>query len=65
MQGAPGVSLTRLGRGADGMVSATLSGKPEDINIVLLALQGAGFTITANSTQAPSGQTTADITVRP
>ncbi len=65
MQGAPNVTLTRLGRSADGMVSATLSGQPADVNVVLLALQGAGFTITATSTQAPSGQTLADITVRP
>ncbi|MGE4321990.1 MAG: type II secretion system protein GspL [Sphingobium sp.] len=65
MQGAPGVSLTALARDADGTIRATLASvKGEDINIVLLALQAAGFTITATSAQDPSGRTLADITVR-
>lgn len=65
MQGAPAVSLTALARDPDGTIRATLaSAKAEDINIVLLALQAAGFTITATSAQDPSGRTLADITVR-
>ncbi|HKY80525.1 MAG TPA: type II secretion system protein GspL [Sphingobium sp.] len=65
MQDAPGVSLTALSRDPDGMIRATLAAaKADEINGVLLALQGAGFTITATSSQAPSGQTLADITVR-
>ena len=65
MQDAPGVALTTLSRDADGMVRATLaSAKAEDINIVLLALQAAGFTITATSSQDPGGRTLAEITVR-
>ncbi|MAN12595.1 MAG: general secretion pathway protein GspL, partial [Sphingobium sp.] len=52
MQDAPGVALTSLSRDPDGMVRATLaSAKAEDINIVLLALQAAGFTITATPSQ--------------
>ncbi|CAN5350565.1 hypothetical protein BH10PSE12_BH10PSE12_19000 [soil metagenome] len=66
MQAAPGVSLSRLSRSADGMLSATLAAtKAEDINMVLLALQSAGFTITATSSSDSSGRVLADITVRP
>ena len=64
MQDAPGVALTTLSRDADGMVRATLaSAKAEDINIVLLGLQAAGFTITATPSQDPGGRTLAEITV--
>lgn len=66
MRGAPSVALTLLDRSADGMVKATLAAsKAEDINVVLLALQAAGFTITATSSQDNSGRIVADITVRP
>lgn len=65
MQDAPGVALTGLSRDPDGMVRATLAAaKAEDINVVLLALQAAGFTITATPSQEPGGRTLADITVR-
>ncbi|MEC3949503.1 type II secretion system protein GspL [Sphingobium sp. HWE2-09] len=65
MQDAPGVALTTLSRDPDGMVRATLAAaKADDINIVLLALQAAGFTITATPSQDPGGRTLADITVR-
>lgn len=65
MQGTPGVSLTVLSRDPTGMVSATLAAaRAEDINAVLLALQASGYTITATSSQAPSGQVLAQITVR-
>lgn len=66
MQTAPGVSLTSLGRNADGTLRATLAAaRAEEINGVLLAIQAAGFTITATSSQDPGGRTLADITVRP
>lgn len=66
VQDAPGVALTSLSRDPDGMVRATLAAaKAQDINIVLLALQAAGFTITATPSQEPGGRTLADITVRP
>lgn len=65
MQDAPGVALTSLSRDPDGMIRATLAAaKAEDINSVLLALQAAGFTITATPSQEPGGRTLADITVR-
>ena len=65
MQDAPGVSLTALSRDPDGMLRATLAAaKADDINIVLLALQAAGYTITATPSQDPGGRTLADITVR-
>lgn len=65
MQDAPGVALTGLSRDPDGMVRATLAAaKADDINVVLLALQAAGFTITATPSQDPGGRTLADVTVR-
>lgn len=66
MQATPDVSLSRLARSADGMLSATLaSTKAADINVVLLALQSAGFRITATSSIDTSGRVLADITVKP
>lgn len=65
MQDAPGVSLTALSRDTDGMIRATLAAaKVEDINMVLLALQAEGFTITATPSQEPGGRMLADITVQ-
>ncbi len=65
MQGASGVAVTSLSRDADGMLRVTLaSARSDDINIVLIALQSAGFTITATSAQGPDGRILADITVR-
>ena len=65
MQDAPGVSLTSLSRDPDGMIRATLAAaKADDINLVLLAIQAAGFTITATPSQDPGGRTLADITVQ-
>lgn len=66
MQGAPGVSLTILSRDQSGMLRARLAAaQAQDINTVLLALQAAGFTITATSSQDPGGRVLADITVQP
>lgn len=66
MQSSPNVNLSRLSRGSDGLLSATLAApKADDINVVLLALQGSGFTITATSSTDPNGKVLADITVRP
>lgn len=64
MQNVPGVSLASLSRAADGTLQAQLaSARAEDINMVLLALQAAGFTITATSSRDPGGRVVADITV--
>jgi len=66
MQSVPGVSFTSLSRGDDGLVHATLaSARAEDINAVLLAVQAAGYRITATSSADPSGRVIAQITVRP
>ncbi len=65
IQAEPGVSLTALSRDPDGMIRATLAAvKSDEINRVLIALQAAGFTITATPSQDPGGRTLADITVR-
>ncbi|MET0370135.1 MAG: type II secretion system protein GspL [Sphingobium sp.] len=65
MQDVPGVALTTLTRDPAGVVGATLaSARAEDINLVLLALQAAGYTITATSAQDPGGRVLAQVTVR-
>lgn len=64
MQATPGVAITAISRDPDGMLRATLAAaKAQDINSVLVALQAAGFAITASSSQDPGGLTLADITV--
>lgn len=66
MQSAPGVSMTALSLGDDGLVHATLaSARAQDINTALLALQSEGFTITATSSADPGGRVLAEITVKP
>ncbi len=66
MQPVPGVSLSALSLQEDGLLHATLaSARAEDINAVLLAVQGAGYSITATSTTDPGGRVVAQITVRP
>ena len=66
MQSVPGVSLSTLSLGDDGLVHATLaSARADDINAVLLALQAAGYRITATSSADTSGRIVADITVKP
>lgn len=65
MQGSPSVSITLLSRDPDGMIHASLaSARAQDINQVLLAIQAAGFTITATSSADTSGRVVAQITVR-
>ena len=65
IQAEPGVSLTALSRDPDGMIRATMAAaKADEINRVLIALQAAGFTITATPSQDPGGRTLADITVQ-
>lgn len=61
----PGVSLTALSRDPGGLIRATIAAaRVDDINQLLLALQGAGFTITSTPSQEPGGRALADITVR-
>lgn len=66
MQPVPGVSLAQLSLEEDGLVHATLaSARAESINRVLLAVQAAGYTITATSSTDPGGRVVAEITVKP
>ncbi|ATW03809.1 hypothetical protein [Sphingorhabdus sp. YGSMI21] len=65
LQQVPGVSIVRLDYGENGIVSATLSAvRNEDINPALLAIQKAGFLITATPRTDATGSAQADITVR-
>ncbi|MGE4432070.1 MAG: type II secretion system protein GspL [Sphingobium sp.] len=66
MRPVPGVSLSALSLNEDGLLHATLaSARAEDINTVLLAVQGAGYRITATSSTDPGGRVLAEITVKP
>ncbi|MGD9812096.1 MAG: type II secretion system protein GspL [Sphingobium sp.] len=66
MQGTPAVSLSSLGLDDSGLLHATLaSARADDINAVLLAVQAAGYRITATSSVDPGGRVIAEITVRP
>tara|TARA_R110001606_G_scaffold67536_2_gene154481 strand:+ start:2224 stop:3348 length:1125 start_codon:yes stop_codon:yes gene_type:complete len=65
LQQVPNVSITRMAYGENGIVSATLSAvRNEDINPALLAIQAAGFIITATPRTDATGSAQADITVR-
>lgn len=65
VQQAPGVSIEKISYRRDGTVSAGLSAvRAEDINIALIAMQKAGFVITATPRTDATGATKADITVR-
>jgi general secretion pathway protein L len=65
LQQVPNVSITRMDYGENGIVSATLSAvRNEDINPALLAIQEAGFIITATPRTDATGSAQADITVR-
>lgn len=59
------VTLNDLRVGKDGMLSATLAAPDANAaNAVLLAIQRAGYTITATPRRDPSGLTLVDLTVR-
>lgn len=65
LQQTPNVAVTRMAYGQNGIVSATLSAvRNEDINPVLIALQKAGYIITATPRTDATGSAQADITVR-
>ena len=65
LQQVPNVSITRMAYGENGIISATLSAvRNEDINPALLAIQEAGFIITATPRTDATGSAQADITVR-
>lgn len=65
VQQTQGVSIERMSYRKDGTVFAGLSAvKNEDMNPALLAIQKAGFVITAKSRTDATGSAKADITVR-
>jgi general secretion pathway protein L len=65
LQQVPNVSVTRMAYGENGIVSAILSAvRNEDINPVLIAMQKAGYIITATPRTDATGSAQADITVR-
>ncbi|MGB5485596.1 hypothetical protein [Parasphingorhabdus sp.] len=65
LQPSQNVVITRMAYGENGIVLATLSAiRNEDINPVLLAMQEAGFIITATPRTDATGSAQADITVR-
>ncbi len=65
MESQPNVAIDSLSWNGDGTLSATLGApRAEDINPVLIAIQAAGYSITAQPRSAPDGRTLADITIR-
>lgn len=64
MQASPAVSLTSVSQLADGALRVQLAApRPEEINLVLLAIQESGWRISANAVQQQGGRVVADITV--
>ncbi len=64
MRGVPAVSLASVNQGADGSLRVQLAAaRSEDINTVLIALQDAGWRISANAVQQQGGRLVADIVV--
>ena len=65
VQQTQGVSIERLSYRKDGTVFAALTAvRNEDINPALIALQNAGFVITATPRTDATGSSKADVTVR-
>lgn len=64
MHDVPAVSLASVNLGADGALRVQLAAaRAEDINLVLLALQDAGWRISADAVQQRGGRLVADIVV--
>lgn len=64
MQANPNVVLTSVNQGTDGSLRVQLAaGRTEEINDVLIAIQEAGWRISANAVQQHGDRLTADITV--
>lgn len=65
MDTSPAVSIDTLAWRGDGTLSVTLGApRPEDINLVLIAIQAAGYTITAQPRAGTDGRALGDITIR-
>lgn len=64
LRATPAVSLASVNQSADGVLRVQLSAaRSEDINIVLLALQDAGWRISADAVQQQAGKVIANIQV--
>jgi len=64
MQANPNVVMTNVNLGGDGALRVQLAGaRAEDINDVLIAIQEAGWRISANAVQQRGGRLIADIMV--
>jgi general secretion pathway protein L len=64
MQANPNVVLTNVSQGADGMLRVQLAAsKAEEINDVLIAIQEAGWRLSANAVQQRGARLVADIMV--
>lgn len=65
LQQVPGVSISRISYGDNGLMSVELTAvRNEDINPALIAIQDQGYVITATPRQDASGFAKADLTVR-
>lgn len=65
MEPQPNVAIDSLSWSGDGTLTVTLGApRAEDINPVLIAIQAAGFTITAQPRSAPDGRALGDVTIR-
>lgn len=65
MEPATTVAIDALSWRADGTLSVTLAApRAEDINVVLLALQARGYTVTATPRSGADGRALGDITIR-
>lgn len=64
MRGTPAVTLASVNQGADGALRVQLAApRAEDINAVLIALQDAGWRISADAVQQQGGRLIANIVV--
>ena len=65
LQLTPGAAASTLSWRADGTLATSLAApRAEDLNRILIALQGAGYKVTAVPRQGPDGRAVADVTVR-
>lgn len=65
LESGSGVTSTAMAWRRDGTLVTTLAAtRTDDLNRVLIGLQGSGFKITAVPRQAPDGRAMADVTIR-
>ncbi|GAB5489393.1 MAG: hypothetical protein Pars2KO_29630 [Parasphingorhabdus sp.] len=65
LQQVPGVSISRISYGGNGLLSVELTAvRNEDINPALIVIQDQGYAVTATPRRDASGLAKADVTVR-